>query len=358
MQAVFKKNFRYKWLLGFLLLALVGTGASVYLKNSSEPVQTERTIAVERGTIQAEVAATGTISAVNTVEISSRVTGLITEVKVKENDHVQAGQVLVVLDDTSLQAQVDQYRAQLTNYVAIYERSKKLTAIGAQSVQQLDTDRTNYLAAQATYNNYSSQLDHYIIKAPVAGIVIGEPTPAGQTVVQGISAAQVLMKIADMSRMQIKVQIDETDIGKVRVGQTVAFTVDAYSDKIFTGKVKRISKDATTTSNVVYYPVYVDVESPQGLLYPTMTARVTIKVGESTDTLIVPLSAIKEEKGQKYVQLIDGQKVVNRAVKTGLSDDSNIEILSGVSKTEQVVIPAVKVKTTTSSKQQGPPPPL
>lgn len=165
------------------------------------------------------------------------------------------------------------------------------------------------------------------------------------------------MTIADMSKMQIKVMVDETDIGKIQPGQAVSFSVDAYTDKKFSGKVTSISKSATTTSNVVYYPVYVDVDSPEGLLYPTMTARVTITAGQSQNSLVVPLSAIKEEKEQKYVQVMVNGKQERAMVKIGLSDDEQVEILSGLQEGDMVVLPASKVSTTKNN-QQGPPPPM
>jgi HlyD family secretion protein len=358
MQLIWEKVKQYKkWLLVVLTVVLAATGGVMYFERSSNPVVSEATVAVERGDIQSTVSATGTISAVNSVEISSRVTGLITEVHVKENDFVKAGQVLFILDDSSVRAQVAQYSAQLINYAGIYERSQQLAAIGGESVQQLDADRTNYLVAQSTYDNYATQLAYYVIKAPIDGMVIGKPTPAGQTVAQGISTPQVIMTIADMSKMQIKVLVDETDIGKVKDGQTVSFTVDTYTDKTFTGKVTKISREATTSSNVVYYPVYVDVDSPQDLLYPTMTARVTISVGESRNALVVPLTAIKEEKGQKYVQVrVDG-KTLKVSVKTGLSDDEKMEITSGLNEGDHIILPATKAKSSTNN-NQGPPPPI
>jgi HlyD family secretion protein len=341
-----------------LLLVLTAAGGAVYYKRSAAPVVGFNTTVVVRGDIRSVVSATGTIKAVNSVEISSRVTGLITKVTVKENDMVRAGQVLVVLDDTSLKEQVAQYQAQLTNYAAIYERSRKLAAIGGQSVQEFDLARTNYLVAQSTYNNFVSQLGYYVITSPLDGIVVGTPTPAGQTVAQGISSPQVIMTIADMSKMQIKVLVDETDIGKVKEGQAVSFTVDSYSDKTFTGKVTGISRSATTSSNVVYYPVYVDVESPQGLLFPTMTARVGIHVGESRNAIIAPSFTVKEEKGQKFVQVLVNGKEQSRPVDTGLTDDENSEILSGLSVGDLVVLPADKPGTAAEIQNQEPPPPI
>jgi HlyD family secretion protein len=345
-----------KWIVLVLLAAAAGGGWHVYSEQKkSKSVVVQPTAIVGRGDVEATVAATGTISAVNSVDISSRVTGLIKELRVKENDYVKAGQVLVVLDDTSLRAQVAQYQAQLTNYSAAYERSQKLFAIGGESAQQLDADRTNNLVAKSNYDNFSSQLDYYIITAPIDGMVVGKPTPAGQTVAQGISTPQVIMNIADMSRMQIKVMVDETDIGKVQPGQAVSFTVDAYSDKTFTGKVTSISKSATTTSNVVYYPVYVDVDDTAGLLFPTMTARVTIHVGASPNAITVPLAAVKEDKGQKYIQVMVNGKIENVPVQVGLTDDEKIEIKSGIQEGDTIIVPTAKAA---SSNRQGPPPHL
>lgn len=347
-----------KWLLLLVFCMLASMGGVYYYKNSSKPAVSDTITQVSREDIQSVISATGTISPLNSVEISSRVTGLITEVKVQENDFVKAGQTLLVLDDSSLKAQVAQYHSQLLNYQAIYERSQKLAAVGGQSAQQLDSDRTNYLVAQSTYDNYASQLAYYVIKAPIDGLVIGKPTPAGQTVAQGISSPQVIMTIADMSKMQIKVLVDETDIGRVKVGQKVVFTVDSYTDRTFSGQVSSISRSATTSSNVIYYPVYVDVDSNDGLLYPTMTARVTIQVGESKNALVVPLAAMKEEKGQKYIQVVENGQSRKVPVQSGLRDDSKVEIISGLNEGDQIIIPAAKVKTSSSSQSMGPPPPM
>jgi len=357
MQISWKPLTKHKtWIVVVAVLAAAAAGGAVYYQKSSTPVVKESTTAVSRGDVQETVSATGTISAVNSVEISSRVTGLISEMKVQENDLVKAGQVLLVLDDTTLRAQLSQYQAQLQNYAAIYERGKKLASVGGLSTQELEAERTNYLVAQSTYNNYAAQLDYYVIKSPIDGVVVGKPTPAGQTVAQGISSPQVIMTVADMSKMQIKVLVDETDIGKIKVGQNVTFTVDAYTDTTFNGKVTSISKSATTSSNVVYYPVYVDVDQTQGLLYPTMTARVNVITGQSTNAMLVPLAAVKDNGGQKYVQVMVNGKVEDVPVQVGLSDDQHSEIISGLQEGAQVVIPAAKAAITkTQNQHQGPP---
>ncbi|MDR3561353.1 MAG: efflux RND transporter periplasmic adaptor subunit [Negativicutes bacterium] len=350
MKAVWEKMFQYKkWLALALVIALAGWGGITYYSKSSKPVLTGTTISVERGDIFATVSATGTIAAVNSVDVSARITGLITDVKVNENDMVKAGQVLVVLDDTALKSQVDQARAQMVNTAVNYERSKKLAAIGGESLQQLDADRTNYDVAKATYDNAASQLDYTVITAPIDGLVVGKPIPAGQTVSPGISTPMVLLTVADLSKMQIQGQVDESDIGRVKLGQKVDFTVDAYPGKTFTGVVSLISQKAVIQSNVVYYTVYVDVDSPQGLLYPTMTARLTIKVGESRNTPVIPLSAVKEIRGQKTVQLMVDGKPQTTPVQLGLSDDEKTEIIDGLQAGDQVVLPAAKPAAGASS---------
>ncbi|MDD4600048.1 Macrolide export protein MacA [bioreactor metagenome] len=355
MDELWNKVKRYKVLVsGLLIAALAAIGGVVYMNNNNTAaVATSTTVAVGRSDIRTTVAATGTISPLNSVEVSSRVTGLITNLMVEENDIVKAGQVLIVLDDSSLRAQVEQYQAQVLNYAAIYERSKKIAEIGGLSAQQLEADRTNYLVSKAAYENYSSQLDYYVIKAPIDGVVIGKPTPAGQTVAQGISSPQVIMTIADMSQMQIKVLVDETDIGKVKVGQQVSFSVDSYMDKTFSGKVTRISRSAITQSNVIYYPVYVDVDAAEGLLYPTMTARVNISISESKNVLVVPLAAVKDASGQKYVEVLGGGHSHQVFVKTGLRDGENIEIIEGLNEGDTVVI-TTKKKITTKTQNMPP----
>ncbi len=356
MQFIWRK-YKY-WLIFILLIGLTAAGGVMYYNKNTTPVATETVIPVERGDIKSVVSSTGTVKAVNSVTVSSRVTGLITEVKVQENDIVKAGQVLLVLDDTAIQAQVAQYAAAMDNYAAIYDRSQKMAAIGGVSIQQLEADRTNYLTAKAAYDNNVSQLGFYKITSPVDGIVIGIPTPAGQTIVQGISEAQALLTIADMSRMQIKTLVDETDIGKIKTGQIVTFTVDAYQDKTFTGKVTSISKSATTSSNVVYYPVYVAVDAPDDLLYPTMTARVTIITGERKNVLKVPLAAIQEENNQKFVQTMLNGKTQSIMVQTGLKDDDDVEIVSGLQETDQIVVPIAKASASATKQNQGGPPPI
>jgi HlyD family secretion protein len=350
-QKVFQNK---KWLGGAIILAIAATaGIGYYYGKASKPTVAGQIVAVQRGDVLAAVSATGTITAVNSVDVSARITGLITEVKVNENDIVKAGQVLILLDDTSLKSQVSQAQAQLASATANYQRSKRLVAAGNVSIQQEDADRTNYGVALAAYENAVSQLNYTVITAPMDGVVVGKPIPAGQTVAPGISSPMVLLTVVDMSMMQIKVQVDESDIGKVQLGQKVNFMVDSYPRTTFAGVVSLISQKAAIQQNVVYYTVYVDIDASQGLLFPGMTARVTIKIGESRNTLTVPLAAVREHKGKKYLQVMVGDKLKYVSVQLGLSDNDKTEIISGVNEGTQIVIPAPNKPQATPNQSAG-----
>lgn len=343
-QTIWQKGFQYKKIILLVIIVAVAAkfGVAMYL-DKNKPVMTGQLIPVERGDIISLVSATGTIKPVNIVDISSKITGLIKEVRVQENEQVKEGQILILLDDKRLMAQVSQSRAKLDNSAANYQRNLELNRIGAVSNQQLDAANMDYRVAQATYDDAISQLDDTVIKAPIDGIIIGKPIPAGQTVAPGISAPMVLMSVADLSKMQIEAQVDESDIGKIVVGQHVDFTVDAYTDKIFTGTVSNISQKANIQQNVVYYVVTIDVEGPETMLKPTMTARVSIHSGERKNVILVPLAAIKENKGQQYVQTMINGKVENINVTTGLASEDKVEILNGLTDGDQILLPQAKV---------------
>lgn len=350
MAALGNKIWKYKkWLIAILVVAGAAQLGYTWYQNKNKPAVSVRTAVVERGELISYVAATGTIKPVNSVDISSKITGLIRQVGVNENEQVTAGQVLAVLDDTHLRALVMQAQSRLNNASANLARLERLGASGAIALQQLDAARMDYEVARAASDDAVAQLEDTIIKAPIAGTVIGKPVPAGQTVAPGISTPMVLMTIADMSKMQIETQVDESDIGKVAEGQQVTFTVDAYSGRIFTGTVSNISQKANIQQNVVYYPVIIDVDTAEGLK-PTMTARVTIHAGEVKNALLVPLTVIKENKGARYVQVLKDGQPLNVTVTTGLMGDDKVEVLTGLKDGDQLILPQVKAGQSGSPK--------
>lgn len=330
------------WMVCVCLAAGLGYYGYMQLKAQEKPKTAGRQVKVEQGDIVSVVSATGTISPVNNVNVSSKITGLITEVRVVENQRVKANDVLIMLDDSKLRAQVAQAAAKLANTEANFARARRMNAAGGYSQQQLDAARMEYEVAKASYEDASSNLEDTIIKAPIDGMVIGKPIPAGQTVSPGISNPMVLLTIADLSLMQIEALVDESDIGKVQLGQKVSFTVDAYPDKTFAGKVAVISNKANIQQNVVYYSVFIDVESPEGLLKPTMTARVSMHVGERQNVLIVPTLAIKDNKGQRFVQVMRDGQPEQVKITTGMASEDRIEVVSGLKPGDMIVLPQAK----------------
>ena len=320
---------RNKYAVIFCALLLAGGyGGYKYYVSSQTPAQTVKTGVVERGNLVETISATGALSAVNNVDISSKITGRIVEVLVQENQHVNAGDVLVRLDDTALMATMRQMKAKLDNAEANYNRYQKLVESGAISRSEFDNVYADYLVAKTNYEKAASDVQDTVITTPIDGYIIGEPTPVGQTISSGISEPQVIMSVATLDDMQIEAMVDESDIGQVKVGQKVNFAVDAYPNETFTGKVRLISRKAETSNNVIYYKVYVDVDDSKGKLLPTMTARADFVIASAEDVLMVPLNCIYVEGKRRFVKVYNTKTKESRDVdvKLGLSNDSEIVV--------------------------------
>ena len=320
---------RNKYAVIFCALLLAGGyGGYKYYVSSQTPAETIKTGVVERGNLVETISATGALSAVNNVDISSKITGRIVEVLVQENQHVNAGDVLVRLDDTALMATMRQMKAKLDNAEANYNRYQKLVESGAISRSEFDNVYADYLVAKTNFEKAASDVQDTVITTPIDGYIIGEPTPVGQTISSGISEPQVIMSVATLDDMQIEAMVDESDIGQVKVGQKVNFAVDAYPNETFTGKVRLISRKAETSNNVIYYKVYVDVDDSKGKLLPTMTARADFVIASAEDVLMVPLNCIYVEGKRRFVKVYNTKTKESREVdvKLGLSNDSEIVV--------------------------------
>ena len=360
--------------IGILAAALIaGGGYAYYTMSAAEnAAQAVETVTVQRMDIKSTVEATGTIRPVDSVEVSSKITARISSVLVKENDTVTAGQVVATLDGKDYEAKRDQAQYRVTNTRAKYNRMSYLESIGAKSKSDLEDAEYNYDTAQSTLEEADSDVNETIITAPISGVVVGEPKTAGTMAVQGSDNPTVIMRIADLSKKQIKAKVDETDIGSIRVGQEATFTVDAYTDKKFTARVSKISQtDVTNTwdtsssasssssgTSVIYYYVTLDVDDPENLLLPAMTARVVINTADRNNALVVPLSTLKTDAAGSYVLVLqeDGTQET-RYVETGIYSDEYVEILSGLSEGERVVS-TYTAKIVPMSMQAGGPPPF
>lgn len=329
------------------------------------------TAQVQYMSMKSIVSATGTIKPVESVEVSSKITARVKQVLVKENDTVTQGQTVALLDGKDYETQKEQAEFTLQNAKTIYDRTNYLYNIGAKSKEDLDNAQYNYDTAQSKLEEAESNLSETVIVSPMDGVVIGEPVTDGTMAVQGNSNPTVIMRIADLSRKQIFAKVDETDIGSVRVGQKATFTVDAYNGKTFTATVSKISQtdmdnswnisnssssSSSSSAAVIYYSVTLDVDDPEGLLMPSMTARVEIETANKDSALAVPLSALKTDKNGTYVIVIkDDGTTENRYVETGIYGDEFVEIINGLSENEKVDVTMVKKITTTTSARPGPP---
>ena len=360
--------------IGALAAVLVAGGVYWYMEMSAaeKAAQAVETVAVQRMDIKSTVEATGTIRPVDSVEVSSKITARINSVLVKENDTVTAGQVVATLDGKDYEAKRDQAQYRVTNTRAKYNRMSYLESIGAKSKSDLEDAEYNYDTAQSTLEEANSDASETIITAPISGIVVGEPKTAGTMAVQGSDNPTVIMRIADLSKKQIKAKVDETDIGNIRIGQEATFTVDAFTDKKFTARVSKISQTDVTNSwdtsssasssssgtSVIYYYVTLDVDDPENLLLPAMTARVVINTADRNDALVVPLSTLKTDAAGSYVLVLqeDGTQET-RYVETGIYSDEYVEILGGLSEGERVDS-TYTAKIVPMSMQAGGPPPF
>lgn len=280
-----------------------------------------RTIAVEQGDIRVAISATGTLSAISTVTVGSQVSGQVTDVLVDFNDKVTKGQVIARIDPSTYDAQIEQGNAQIASAQAQlrqaqatlrnadldYQRKAELG--GQQLVAKSDVDmaRASRDQAQAQVNSAQAQirqqtastqttrvnLNRTVIRSPVDGVVLTRSIEPGQTVAASLQAPELFTIAEDLSKMKIELAVDESDIGQVREGQAVSFTADAFPNRQFRGTVEQVRLSATTTSNVVTYPVVVTVDNSDGTLLPGLTVNAEIEVSKRSGVLKVANAALR-----------------------------------------------------------------
>ena len=354
----FIKNNLYALLFLVILIGACFGGYKYYQSQKAAKVPSVKTASVEYGNLQKSVSATGSLTALDNVDISSKITGRIVEVFVEENDHVTAGQLLLRLDDSSLKATEEQREATLHEAGLTMNRYAALLSKGAISQQQYDTALMNYRVAKAAHEQAVSNTNDTYIYSPIDGYVIGKPTPVGQTISSGISSPQVIMSIANLDKMQIETLVDESDIGQIKVGQKVEFSVDSYPEETFEGTVRLISRSATTTNNVVYYKVYVDVTNSKNKLFPTMTARANIIISQADNVLMVPQNCIFFDGGRKYVKKFDPQtkQETEIDVQVGMSGDESVAVKSDqLRQGDKLVVKTLKAKQNNNNMRGGAP---
>jgi len=308
-------------ILTLVAVVLAGGGLYYYRTHSAAKVPTPVTAEVTRGSVIAKVDATGTLAPVTTVQVGSQVSGTVKALFVDYNAHVSKGQVIAELDPSLFQTQVDQARATLIKSQSDVDRarvevddsnskSKRAQELSDQKLisrNDLETAQSTAMQAQAALKSAEAQvtqaraslnqadvnLQHTIIRSPIAGTVISRSVDVGQTVAASMSAPTLYVIAQDLTHMQVSANIDESDIGRIQAGQPVSFRVDAYPQQTFRGTVKQVRLDAKTDQNVVSYTTMIDVPNEDLRLKPGMTANVTVQIAANENVLRVPNSALR-----------------------------------------------------------------
>jgi HlyD family secretion protein len=265
------------------------------------------TAIVKKGSIINTITATGTIQADTTVSIGTQVSGVIKKINVDFNSPVAKGQLLAEIDKTPLQTQVQQAEASLDDskseveyQTAEYERFKAL--LDKKLVAQADYDQVKYSykkalsnlkTAQAGYDKAKVNLNYASIYSPINGVVLNRAVDQGQTVAASFSTPNLFTITNDMKQMQVQANIDEADIGLLKKGQPVDFTVDAYPAEVFKGDVRQVRLQPVVTSNVVTYTVIVNAPNPDTKLMPGMTANITVLVQKVDSVIMIPGKALR-----------------------------------------------------------------
>src|SRR3954471_18123363 len=303
-----------------VLIAIGAVGAAYYVRRGG-PEPTVTTLQISRGDVVDQVGATGTLQAVTTVQVGTQVSGTVDELYADFNSIVKKGQVIARLDPSILQTQVDTAKANLVNAEANLERqrvavadantklarSRELAArsllpkadletaetTAKQAEAQLKSTESQIVQAKAAVNKAEVDLGHTVITAPIDGIVISRNVDRGQTVASSMQAPTLFIIAADLTKMQVNANIDESDVGRMRPGQVVHFRVDAFPTDTFTGSVEQVRLQPTTVQNVVTYQTVIAVPNPQMKLKPGMTANVNIEVSRKSNVLRIPSAATR-----------------------------------------------------------------
>lgn len=324
------------------------------------------TAAVAPANIMNSITATGTIEPVTSVTVGTQVSGIVSKLFVDYNSVVKKGQVIAELDKTNLMSQLNTAKTQLAtaqsqlNYqTANYKRYKTLFEKGLVAADDFDNAKLSYTqakeqvaSAKEEVQRAQTNLGYATITSPIDGVVLSKSVEEGQTVAASFSTPELFTIAQDLTNMQVVADVDEADIGDVKEGERVTFTVDAYPDDTFEGKVKQVRQEATTTNNVVTYEVVISAPNADLKLKPGLTANVTIYTAERKGVLSVPSKALrfipqKETVGKmkivdvanakNKVWTIEGNSIVAHKVNIGMTDGTNTQIVGGIAEGTKVI---------------------
>lgn len=384
-------TFTKKRILGMAVVLII-LAAIYYFNLQSQPKTTYLTEIVKYSDIQQTVVATGTVRSSNRVEVGARVSGKVEKILVKLGQKVKKGELIAELDSitqentlNSAQAQLAAYKAQLVAAQTAYrvansnfQRIAKLYKRKASSLDDYENAQNNLDSAKANVeqiqaqikqseievNTAATNLNYTKITSPIDGTVISIPVSVGQTV-NANQTTPTIIQVADLDTMLIKPEISEGDITKIKPGMKVQFTTLAEPDEIYQAEIASVDPALTTLTdneysesvsdtNAIYYYANVLVPNPEHKLQIGMTTQNTIITAQKQHVLVVPTLAIQKRNGQNSVQILDGDKVVEKVVQIGLHDDINTEILSGLNEGDNVILSQSSANEAASVKVRTP----
>lgn len=386
------------------LVVILAVAAYAFFKKDSNTQIEWRTAKIEKGNLSITVNATGSLEADTTVDVGTQVSGTISQIFVDYNSKVKKGEVVAMIDTTNLVASLDNARAGLQSADAqlnlakqnfdrtkvLYDSKQVAKATYDQDLANYKTALSNLAVAKARVTAAQISLNYATITAPIGGVVISRNVNVGQTVAASFNTPTLFTIANDLTKMQVQASIDEADIGQIKKGQSVEFTVDAYPNDVFKGKVRQIRLEPVVTSGVVTYTVIIDVSNPDLKLLPGMTANITVLVKEHKDINKVPAMALQFKPPLSYMQKLmssatpqekknyrqifgmerrqssapstptefvnqrslnpgdkailwvkNGNSVVPKEVTVGLSNGSSTEVSGNIKSNENVVIGAI-----------------
>ena len=366
------------------VVAVVVAIIAIYLVfgSKSETKLNFETTTVGVANISNSVTATGTIEPVTQVDVGTQVSGIVSKLYVDYNSVVKKGQVIAELDKTNLISELNISKAALNDaqstlkyQKANYDRYHTLYSKGLVSADDYESALLSYRQAQDAVRQKKesvakaqTNLGYATITSPIDGVVLAKEVEEGQTVAASFNTPTLFTIAQDLTDMRVIADVDEADIGEVKEGERVSFTVDAFPNDTFEGEVTQVRQEATTTNNVVTYQVVISAPNKSLKLKPGLTANVTIFTYEKKNVVSVPNKAlrftptkelvgkaiIKDCKGAKKVWTYDGKTFKAYAVKTGLTDGINTEILEGLSRGQKIVVDVKQTEegNTNESQQQ------
>lgn len=377
-KSFFKWIWRKKW--WFVILAVIIIVPMMIFGGGKSKKSEFVTLPISRGDLRYVVTATGEIQPVNTVSVGSQVSGTIDALYVDYNSKVKKGDLLLTIEPSVLQASVDEAKASLDSAISQrnyakseYERNKTLYKDDFIARAELEQSQTSYEQAEQSVKRAQSQYDRAVtnlgyatITSPVDGTVISRKVDKGQTVAASFQTPDLFEIAEDLTSMQIETSVSEADIGVIKEGQNVTFTVDAYPTQTFEGVVRQIRLSPTTTSNVVVYTVVIDVDNTDLRLMPGMTAFVTIIVSEKNDIwkvqnaalLLRSFEGIVEDAGdatpKTHLAIKRGDTVSLVPYEKGLVTATETEIISeDIVSGDRIVVGKTGQTSTTSNKTGG-----